>query len=285
MSLYKVYKQFTDRASCIPGFIVGQKEDVPYDIDVLANKYCEARDANDEEAKDKYISALLVRYWHLVPLFYKQSAGSGYEMSDMIDWIFMGIQKATDRKARKWLDKDFKFYNDRRGPEKCINRCIYSVRCTQYQRSNYIKRRFDYNTISLDDIVQQYEKSGDVVTLGDTLYVEDTYFSKSDSVDGFVVKLLGQDNLFGAITTWAIARGEGIMVSDESGNYSDRTLIEYLHYIPDEDAIEFAEQFGLDSNKVLEFTKEMHGYYSSKMHKKLDRVKRFLRKELTGCSI
>ena len=285
MSLYMEYKRFTDRASGIPGFIAGQKEDVPYDIDVLVNKYCEARDANDEEAKDRYISALLVRYWHLVPFLYNKSSGSGYEMSDMINWIFLGIQKATDREARKWLDKDFEFYNDRRGPEKCINMCIYSIRNMYYQQSNYDKRKVNFNTVSLDEPVQRYEKSDDVVTLGDTLYEEDNYFSGPDAADDLVVKLIEQGNLFGAIATWAIARGEGIMVSDENRNYSDRTLIAYLHYMPDEDAVEFAEQFGLDTDEVLELTQEMRGYYSSKMHKKLDRVKRFLRKELTGCSI
>ena len=35
-----IYNKYKNKCLTIPGFVVGQKEDVPYDITELANKYC-----------------------------------------------------------------------------------------------------------------------------------------------------------------------------------------------------------------------------------------------------
>ena len=69
MKLSDTYQIFKQKALMIPNFVLGKKEDVEYDIDILANKFCNAIDRHDEVEKDMYFSALVIRYWHMILYF------------------------------------------------------------------------------------------------------------------------------------------------------------------------------------------------------------------------
>ena len=42
--LWELYNNYLKIAKTLPGFVEGTKEEVPYDINVLATNYCKARD-------------------------------------------------------------------------------------------------------------------------------------------------------------------------------------------------------------------------------------------------
>ena len=143
------YKHFVDCARQLPGFVVGQKEDVPYDITELANNYCKACDNNDTQKMSQYISALMVRYWHMVVMTYNTSLSTRLEFDDIVSWMYEAFEKAF--KYRSWLDETKAVSKDPKGAEKCINQCITSVRQYWYANFNKDKRKVNFLTYSLDD--------------------------------------------------------------------------------------------------------------------------------------
>ena len=162
--LYEMYRGLVGCANGLPNFIVGQKEDVPYDINELANGYCKAIDTNNSLKKNQYFSALMIRYWHLIPYLYEKSKTLGIQIYDVYSWLVQGIQKAM--KYRGWLDSKQKVYNDPRGAEKCINQCITSVRGNYFVENNRYKRDYcksGYALVFLDETTDEEE----ALTYGD----------------------------------------------------------------------------------------------------------------------
>ena len=142
MKLSDLYQVFKQKACQIPNFVEGKKEDVEYDIDILANAYVKAIDERDESKKDMYFSALILRYWHMI--FYFKNCSPNVDMDEIFSWISDGIQKAA--KYRSWL-KDPKLIGHRKSAEKCINQTITSMRAQFYTLSNAVKRKQEF----LDD--------------------------------------------------------------------------------------------------------------------------------------
>ena len=142
MKLSNLYQVFKQKACQIPNFKEGKKEDVDYDIDVLANEYVHAVRVGDESKKDMYFSALILRYWHMI--FYFKNCSPNVDMDEIFSWISDGIQKAC--KYASWL-KDPKLIGHRKSAEKCINQTITSKRAQFYTLSNAIKRKQEF----LDD--------------------------------------------------------------------------------------------------------------------------------------
>lgn len=142
MKLSELYQIFKKKACQIPNFVEGKKEDVKYDINLLANAYCHAIDEGDEVKEDMYFSALMIRYWHMI--LYFKNCSPNVDMEDIVSWVSDGIQKAA--RYRGWL-KDPKLMNKTKGAEKCINQTITSTRAQFYTLSNAVKRKQDF----LDD--------------------------------------------------------------------------------------------------------------------------------------
>lgn len=175
------YAECEEVASQIPNFTLGCKEDVDYDINILANKYCEAFDNNDEQKKNQYICALLVRYEHMFSYYKKKSP---YVNDNIIlkDWIYDGIQRAC--KYRNWL-KDSALINDERGAEICINNAIDTSRKRFYNSTNKQKRKgffFDNGVLSLDSLK---ESSG--FEASDTVKDSERYPLDLDLVDRLIM--------------------------------------------------------------------------------------------------
>lgn len=120
----------------------------------LANLYI--KNENNPILKDAYFSALMLRYWGNIGKHYVASKSS-VEIDECYNWLVEAIMLAL--KERKWLEKGNKLYGDPAGPDKVINRCIYSMRMGFYQYSNCDKRKINYNTSSIDYIEEQYGTS------------------------------------------------------------------------------------------------------------------------------
>ena len=154
----QMYANFCKCAKTIPGFKIGQKEDVEYDITDLANGYVKAMNENDQIGMNQYISALMVRYWHMVPYLWDKSKSSKLDMEDMVMWIYDGFAKAF--KYQSWLDPTKAISKDPKGAEKCFNQCITSVRQHLYRHYNTAQAKINYVATSLDAL---YDTMGDAV--------------------------------------------------------------------------------------------------------------------------
>ena len=259
----QMYASFCRCAKGIPGFKVGQKEDVPYDITDLANGYVEAYDKGDQEGMNQYISALMVRYWHMVPYLYSQSKSSKLDMEDMVMWIWEGFNKAF--KYRSWLDSDKAVSKDPKGAEKCFNQCITSVRQYWYRHFNTNAARINYVATSLDAM---YEKMGDA--LDDGVPSEEMY-NNCDTCKEIISALIKEGKLFDAIVIDKICFDESVKeiknkkqisyieneeeVIEEVNTYSytldTKKLIASLKSINDEYIVSFSRLYNINPDDVI----------------------------------
>lgn len=114
--------------------------------DCLANE-------NNPELYNIYMSAIICRYWGLIPKFYKISENLATPL-DCYNWLLDSIFYAF--KHRQWENPDSAIYNDPTGPDKVINRCMKSSRLIHYQYFNRKKRRKNYQHISIEEFKEKF---------------------------------------------------------------------------------------------------------------------------------
>lgn len=196
----QMYSDFCSKASRIPNFKIGQKEDVPYDITELANGAADAMDKEDKEWFEAYTSALMVRYWHMVPYLYSQSKSSRLDMEDMVMWVWDGLAKAL--RYRSWLDPDKPVSKDPKGAEKCFNQCITSIRQYWYKHFNTNVSKANYTAASLDEM---RENLGEVFE--DTVHKQ-LPFGDGERCMDLIASLFSNGRLFEGLVVDQVCFGE-----------------------------------------------------------------------------
>lgn len=133
-------------------------------VDDLANGYCKAIDEHDEAGKNKYIAALMLRFWYQIgKMQAKVKAVTLYDYEDLAMQLYKCIDAACEYRA--WQDPTKKT-----NAQACIQQLIASRGAAEilYQ-SNLDKSKVNYSTISLD---KPFEGDETETTLGDTLVDE-----------------------------------------------------------------------------------------------------------------
>ena len=138
--LEQEYKTLYNCASIIPDWKTTNKND-------LANAYVDNED--NERLRDAYFSALMLRYWGNIGKYYTSSKASGFSIEDCYNWLIEALMYSL--KQRKWRDPNSSMYGDKNGPDKIINRCIFSRRQYYYYLSNTSTRKANYCTLSVDN--------------------------------------------------------------------------------------------------------------------------------------
>lgn len=261
------YSYFVNCARGLDGFIVGQKEDVPYDITELINGYCQAKDNNDQVKMSQYISALFVRYWHVVVMLYNQSLSTRLEFDDIISWVYDAFEKAAY--YRSWLDNTKEVSKSPKGAEKCINQCITSVRQFWYKHFNQEKRKVNFISSSLDDVMPLgFHWNFDTpMTILDTVADEsetelvDTgkeiiknYVSSGKLFEALVLDgILYQDCFFESTSNEVVdvdEEGNDVEVTKYHSEFSPIKLKKHLKNLNSAFISYFVEQYGADRDGV-----------------------------------
>lgn len=257
-----MYADFCKRALGIPGFKVGQKEDVEYDITDLANGYIKAMHDNDGNGMDKYISALMVRYWHMVPYLWDKSKSSRLGMEDMVMWVYDGLAKAF--KYQSWLDPNKPISKDPKGAEKCFNQCITSIRQYWYKHFNTSQSKANYISSSLDAL---YEVLGD--SMDDCLPQEQLQGSGSVCRE-IISTLVSEGKLFDAIVidklcfddSFRETKGKKkVTIVTDSGevtediqtiaySFDQKRLVSIIKSIDEEYVNEFSKAYGVSKEDI-----------------------------------
>lgn len=284
------YKRFENTAKTLPNFIVGGKEDVPYDITELADNYCKAFDEGDEIKKDQYMSALMVRYWYMIPLLYEQSRSTKLEMEDMISWLYEAFAKAF--KYRSWQDPTKPISKDPKGAEKVINRCIYSVRNYWYQHFNMDKRKINYLiSSSLDEPKNSGDYSGDdrVEAVIDGIAGDDDI--KIDHCQAIIQNYIDKGNIIGAFILDGIVYQDSFNTTeyevnthelDEDGNeivyerydhtFSEKKLVKHLSHLSDSFRDYFLYRYDIDMETLTKAMLKLGKLKNSNIYKVVDKT-------------
>jgi hypothetical protein len=278
------YIRFVNVARELPGFVVGQKEDVPYDITDLMNKYCQAKDTNNRYDINRYLSALMVRYWHVAILLYKQSVSTRLDFDDIVVWMYDAFEKAAH--YRSWMDVNKDVSKNPKGAEKCINQCITSVRQYWYKHFNQDKRKINYITSSLDDLIQNSDSDDVQTTILDTVadVSESKIFSSGREL---VQKYIDSGDLFTALVLDTILYQDCFVDSTEVtilGVDDDGNNIESTHYKSEFSHIKlkkhlknlntafvnyFSSTYDLDDFSEEDIVRSVDGLTSIKLGKKI----------------
>jgi hypothetical protein len=131
-------------------------------IQVMADRYCIAKDTNNETNKNKYIAGLMLRFWYTISKLKAKSPIQGLDYTDFMEWLYEAIEYAC--KYRKWQNPANKV-----NAQQCINQCIETIRMQKYYDLNLQKNKVNINTYSLDSVA---ETTDEAPSLLDTLVDE-----------------------------------------------------------------------------------------------------------------
>ena len=168
-------------------------------IQLMLDRYCLAKDTNDEPRKNMYISGLMLRFWYTIGKLQARSPIQGLEYNDFIDWLYEAIEYAC--KYRAWQNPAKKT-----NAQQAINKCIETIRVQKYYDINLQKNKANQNTISLD---AEFDADG-TTSLVDTLVDEDAEDSVrcregADAAYSLIQKCIDKKKLVEAIILDTIA--------------------------------------------------------------------------------
>ena len=129
-------------------------------IQVMLDKYCEAKDNNDERNKNKYIAGLMLRFWYVISKLKERSPIQGLDYTDFYAWLYEAIEYAC--KYRAWQDPTKKI-----NAQQAINQCIETIRSQHYYDLNLQKNKANINTYSLESPLDDDYKTTLLDTLAD----------------------------------------------------------------------------------------------------------------------
>lgn len=201
MALEDIKRTYEDCANLIPNW-----RDI--DKNKLANLYID--NEKDEDLRNAYFSALMLKYWNNVFKFYRTSKSARLEIDDFTSWLSESIMIAF--KYRRWRDPTNKLYHDENAPDKVINRCIFSTRMRYYQYYNKLKRCANYTSVSLEGLVSK----DSFATSDNFVYEMDDQYVSSIDCNIEVQKLVNERRYQEAIVTDALFFDDYFCMGDKT---------------------------------------------------------------------
>ena len=168
-----LYKTCADK---IPGWQKMGKND-------LCRAYVEAE--GDPQTQEAYLSAVMYRYWHLIPKYYYQSSNCA-TVEDCYEWLTDSVLCCLNLSS--WTNPKSSIYKDPDGPDKVINRCMKCARLTYYQYVNRKKRKDNFGLQSIDELAELFGKSLTEPAALDVELSPATILIRNEVVDLFLKK-------------------------------------------------------------------------------------------------
>ena len=191
-------------------------------VDVLADGYCDATDADNELDRNLFISGLILRFWYTVKKMRDKSPGLGYTDDEFAGWLYEALEYAC--KYRAWRDSEKKV-----NAQQAINQCIETIRLQHYYQLNLQKHKASYSTISLETPINTEDDSD---TLFDTFADEDVeqefeYDKGSLGARAIVQSFIDKKDLVSAIISDLIAFNDTLKENKTVNKYVDDEGEEY----------------------------------------------------------
>lgn len=112
-----------------------KKESNKKSIQELMESYCDAADKNDEQLKNLYISALMLRFWKTIKEHQKSCQDLGLSEEDLTSWLQESLDYASQ--YQKWQDEEGMLVEEKK------NRLIYAIEKVRKTTLNFINYRFE----------------------------------------------------------------------------------------------------------------------------------------------
>ena len=248
---YKIYCK--DRADIIPDWQSMSKNE-------LCNNYIATE---DPEVKDAYLSAILYKYWKLIPKFYHMSSNVA-SPEDCYDWLVESVLCAVN--CKRWTEEDSSIYKDPNGPDKVINRAMKCARLNFYQFINRKKRKDNFGLLSLDELKENlHDNSFDIED--PELRIDN---EASLSLKDFIRNVFNRKEYFLAFMLDCIL-SENIFDYDAGQlKFNQKHLTKLLRDLDHDYAVRFAESYEFDIESVTKALSYCQGLSSAKIQSKIE---------------
>lgn len=224
------------------------------------------KEENNPEITNACFSALLVKYWPLIPKYHSQSSNVA-SPEDCYEWLVASITYAL--KHRKWEDPNSSIYNDPNGPDKVINRYMKCARLTFYQFINRQKRKEDFGTISLESLMEALNDNNP--ELEDDTPVD---YSLSLDLKQYIKQIFNRKDYFLAFMLDCMLHEPIFEHKDPenpiSKSFNVKKLAKYLRQLDETYCKIFAERYDIDLIDVLKSSKYCNNLNSTKIYNKIE---------------
>ena len=270
----------------------------------LADGYCDAEEAGNEELCNKYWSALLLRYWYKIFEWMGNSSSLGLQPTDFFNWLhealwdafvyrsWRPLRKDHSDKTKTWKEHPY-MNNPQYRPEdafaadRSIHFFLAAKRGKEYQLANKDKRRGNYQTLSIDST---FDEEGyyilDVAGLSEKPKVYDgiqelvnTFLSQNKPIEAIVVDTLCYGESFKTQTKKVVEQNydqeTGEMMETKyksvSHNFDPRRLVKCLNAV-DEDYFKmwFTKRYEMSDYQPA--LKELKSLNNGKLYKAVERT-------------
>lgn len=251
-----------------------------YSIDELADAYCDAADNNNENLKNIYISALILRFWYTIDKMYKaNTVAPCLEYEDFFWWLYEAIEYAC--KYRGWKDETKNL-----NAQQCINKCIETIKLQKYYDLRLDKHKAINYCTSMDTPLGG-EDDDAAKTLGDTLESDDVVddFS-SDDVMMLVQSYINRNKVIEAIMIDNIAfndvqrhfkktiktknaDGEVYRYTEHSSEFWAYKLVQIVSKLPNTYKNSFMKRYSISEKKLTAVLDVIERANNQKLYKYL----------------
>ena len=214
----------------------------------LANMYCDARDNKNKYLMDSSYSALVCKYWYMVPYMYNQSKSTKLDIEDFVGWLCESLDVAF--KYSRWRDINNPLSKDPKAPEKVINRCIFSTRQRWYAYFNKDKRKSNFISYSIEDSYEEFGDSAEGIEIydnHDTSCIEIIdYLIKN----GKIIEALIVDGICFHDTIKEVKSSELKNLNIPQYMLSEKKLIKHLNNLDDKFFKYFINTYNIDKRQL-----------------------------------
>lgn len=231
------------------------------------NDLCRAYVANkgNDAMQNAYISAILYKYWNLIPKYYHQSENCATP-EECYGWLVDSVSCCVN--LASWENPESSIYNDPNGPDKVINRCMKCARLTYYQFINRKKRKEDFGLLSVEELRELY---GNTIT--EPSDPEQECDVSSVLITDFVVEEFRRKNYFVAFVIFFIVSGNvfDVVITDEGrvSEFNIRKMCKIMNNVSEDHLLSFSDMYHIDIDDVRKAYSYVSKIPQANMRKKI----------------
>ena len=254
-----------------------------YSIDELADAYCDAVDSKNENLKNIYISALILRFWYTIDKMYKaNTVAPCLEYDDFFWWLYEAVEYAC--KYRGWQDPTKNL-----NAQQCINKCIETIKLQKYYDLRLDKRKIVNHCCSMETPIGGDGKDANK-TIGDMLEAEEWVDDHSaDDVVSLVQDYINRNKVIEAILIDNIAFndvqkhfkktvkshnsvGEAVKYVEYSSEFWPYRLVQIVSKLPTTYKKYFTDRYRISEEKLSAILDIIDRANNQKLYRYLDKT-------------
>ncbi len=243
-------------------------------INVLATRFCEALDNEDEIGKARYFGALYIQFQKtMLGFLNKVKVEGNIDFDDLPSIFYDRLMYAC--KYRYWMKPEKKL-----NAQQCINQCIATEVANVFGRSNWQCNKTNVSAHKVS-IHKSLGGGDEDKTIEDTIPDPDSKNSSGFSAEDIVKDYFRMGKPDQAIIIDAICFSvDSTRVVDGYIETCDLRIKKFLAKLTAEDANYYEKKYNASANAILDAIKRLSSYNSKQLQLALDNTRTSLREGL-----